>query len=207
MYKDVADFAMVYILEAHATNEWPINNLPEGVSSLNQHVTLQDRQDACKLFQQTYSSLLHPQMKIVLDGAENQFNELYPSWPFRLWILDKDMIIRFKGMANANSGYNVNLQEIALWLRNYSIQIQRPEDIIRNYSFYKPPQAIIPFVEPDHESIVEVVDEVETAVTIGLDQKSNDLTPVPLPLINNPEDQTTNEQRVVEEDILIPDEQ
>jgi len=107
---------MVYILEAHASDEWPINNLPDGVSCLNQHVTLQDRQEACQLFKQSYPNSLHTELKIVLDGPDNEFNKEYPSWPFRLWIIGKDKRIEFKGMADAESGYNVNLERIKTWL-------------------------------------------------------------------------------------------
>lgn len=118
---------MVYILEAHASNEWPINNLPEGVSCLNQHVTLQDRQEACQLFQQTYSNLLHTELKIALDGSDNEFIKKYPSWPFRVWIIGKDKDIRFKGMANVDSGYNINLRQIESWLKNYESDEYTPQ--------------------------------------------------------------------------------
>lgn len=116
-YHNIANFAMVYILEAHATNEWPINNLPEGIESLNQHITLQDRQNAVQLFIHHYSNIIHDKMKIVLDNSDNEFNSQYPSWPFRVWILNDEKEIVFKGMANANSGYHVNLLDVKYWLQ------------------------------------------------------------------------------------------
>lgn len=111
---------MVYILEAHASNEWPINNLPPNVEYLNQHITLEDRQNAAKLFQNTYGELLHPKMKFYLDSPTNEFNTIYPSWPFRVWIINKHKKIELKGMANADIGYTVNLFQIRRWIHNYN---------------------------------------------------------------------------------------
>lgn len=63
-------------------------------------------------------------MKIVLDNSNNDFNSQYPSWPFRVWIINETQRIEYKGMANANSGFDVNLCDIKCWLDNYALRLE-----------------------------------------------------------------------------------
>jgi hypothetical protein len=106
-------------LEAHATNEWPINNLPDGVNALNQATTLQERIDAAKLFKNIYSANIHPKTSLVVDGADNAFNDAYPSWPFRVWILHEGMVA-LKAMSTTD-GSNLEVADVERWLVQFRL--------------------------------------------------------------------------------------
>lgn len=110
-------FVMVYILEAHATDEWPIGNIPEGVPRLDQHTNLPERLQAAQLFQRIYGSSLHPSMSMVVDGPANAFNKAFPSWPFRVWMID-DRKVLFKGMTTDN-GDNLDTTPLEDLLRDH----------------------------------------------------------------------------------------
>jgi hypothetical protein len=64
--------------------------------------------------------MLHEKLTVVIDNVSNDFNAQYPSWPFRVWIIDQNQRIAFKGMANANSGFDINLSHVQNWLRALS---------------------------------------------------------------------------------------
>lgn len=104
----------IYILEAHATNEWPVNNLPEGINELNQATTLLERIAAANLFKRTYGSQLHPNVRLIVDGENNEFNSTYASWPFRVWILDEGRVA-FKAMSTRD-GSNLETTAVRKWL-------------------------------------------------------------------------------------------
>jgi len=87
-YAGRVQFTFVYILEAHATDEWPIASIND---QLPQHKSLRDRMEAASLFQQSYP--LDPSIELVLDNEENEFNATYPSWPFRYWIVHDGRIV------------------------------------------------------------------------------------------------------------------
>jgi hypothetical protein len=94
---------------------------------LNQHITLEDRQNAFQLFQNHYGTLLHEHTTLLLDNPQNDFNTAYPSWPFRVWIVDETQHLAYKGMANADSGFSINLEDVKNWLRIFvsrQLQIQ-----------------------------------------------------------------------------------
>mmetsp|Transcript_39407 Transcript_39407/g.68288 ORF Transcript_39407/g.68288 Transcript_39407/m.68288 type:complete len:123 (-) Transcript_39407:52-420(-) len=81
-YHFVAQFAFVYILEAHAQDEWPV---PCECTDVKQHQTMQDRAQAAHLLVKEYP--LHPKLNLLLDNIQNEFNNTYASWPFRYWII------------------------------------------------------------------------------------------------------------------------
>ncbi|XP_064606199.1 type I iodothyronine deiodinase-like [Liolophura sinensis] len=90
-YRQRASFLMVYILEAHAKDEWPL-----GVerSSLPQHLTHKDRVAALrKLLSEdkhgTFSEDLNCEsgIPVVVDTMENKFNELFAAWPERAYVI------------------------------------------------------------------------------------------------------------------------
>lgn len=68
-------------------------------------------------------------MSLFLDSPTNEFNTIYPSWPFRVWIIDEKKQIRFKGMAGTDTGYNVNLFPVRSWIRNYHLNTSSEQAI------------------------------------------------------------------------------
>ena len=81
-YQAHARFAFVYILEAHAVDEWPVRCTN---ADLPQHKCLADRATAADRLRRDYP--LHPQLHLLLDNEHDDFQHTYPSWPFRYWVL------------------------------------------------------------------------------------------------------------------------
>ena len=92
-YGSKITFVFIYILEAHATDEWRVDSINTEVA---QHKTINDRAQAANKFLSMFP--LHKDMKFVLDNEKNEFNEVYSSWPFRYWILNPDNTFRTKMM-------------------------------------------------------------------------------------------------------------
>jgi hypothetical protein len=101
-------------MEAHASDEWPIGNLPEGVV-LNQHTSTEDRLAAAHMFQKNNN--LHPEIRLLVDPIDNSFNQTYQSWPTRAWVINADGNVSYKSMPGDGSGSCVNLTELSTALK------------------------------------------------------------------------------------------
>lgn len=79
---------LVYIMEAHATDEWPILDTE---TTFTQHKTLEERRRAVEFTCDSYpileSSEGFGEGHIFLDTIDNRFNTDFSSWPLRYWIL------------------------------------------------------------------------------------------------------------------------
>jgi len=78
-YGHLVNFLCVYIMEAHALDQWPLGKY----STKTQHKTLQDRLEAAKQFQQANNF----KPTLVVDEIDNNFNSVYAAWPERGWII------------------------------------------------------------------------------------------------------------------------
>ncbi|KAL8178639.1 UNVERIFIED_CONTAM: Type I iodothyronine deiodinase [Gekko kuhli] len=82
-----ADFLVIYIEEAHASDEWAFkNNIP-----IKSHRTLQDRIQAAQILLKE-----HPLCPVVLDTMENLSSSKYAALPERLYVLQRGKIV-YKG--------------------------------------------------------------------------------------------------------------
>lgn len=81
-YHQRAVFSFIYIMEAHAVDEWPVRC---EYQDIKQHTSMVERAEAAKLLQDEFP--LHPHMHLVLDNIQNHFNTAYASWPFRYWVV------------------------------------------------------------------------------------------------------------------------
>ncbi len=79
------EFVVVYILEAHAEDEWPINSSrhhPNGkVVRVTQHKTMEERFAAAREFNEVYG--ISKYSRLLVDTMDNAFNEQFAAWPFR----------------------------------------------------------------------------------------------------------------------------
>src|SRR6266542_1529236 len=88
-YKSKADFCMIQIREAHASDVWPIGNIVE----IKEHCTLEERLEAAnKMIQGTDLKI-----PVLADTMDNNFLELYSPWPFRFFVI-VDGILKLVGM-------------------------------------------------------------------------------------------------------------
>lgn len=82
-----ANWALIYTMEAHASDEWPISSARYEPSrrpvSIPQHRTDGERLQAAQTFQSTFQ-LPFP---VCVDGIENDFEKHFCTWPFRFYIL------------------------------------------------------------------------------------------------------------------------
>lgn len=97
---------LVYICEAHASDEWPIGSQ----FCVEQHKTVQERAAAATECLDALDCQIFP---TVLDSMENSFNELYACWPLRYYLIDNGVIEHVPQPKGA--AYNV--LEIDHWLR------------------------------------------------------------------------------------------
>ena len=109
-YHSDVQFLFVYILEAHAADEWPIGELePE----IPQHRTVQDRLQAAASFLAKHP--LPASVLLAVDNEANDFVDLYCSWPFRYWVVDQGRVA-LKCMPD---GDQVDLVALERWLMAY----------------------------------------------------------------------------------------
>lgn len=119
LYHQSINFLFVYILEAHAEDEWPIssarwtpNNIPvryDQTRTIEQRIKV--AQDFCRDFQ--------VQMPLVLDKpGDDLFEKLYASWPVRIYILDQEHRLIYKAQPAENM---LELNELRSWLNSTTI--------------------------------------------------------------------------------------
>lgn len=85
----VADFAYVYVEEAHACDEWPLGS----VESHPQPKTEAARLALARRFAREYAAPAHaaaaaPPIPVLVDRLDNAFNQAYAVWPERLFVLE-----------------------------------------------------------------------------------------------------------------------
>eukprot|EP01035_Chromulina_nebulosa_P017209 gene17209-22730_t len=93
----VAYFLTIYIAEAHARDEWWMP-------------TTENAQDAAKSFQKDFN---YP-CEVISDSMKNEVYENYDSWPERLYIIEKGIIVYQGGMGP----FDYKLAEVKDWLIN-----------------------------------------------------------------------------------------
>lgn len=75
---------LVYIAEAHASDEWPINSTRLGGpgNALAQHKTLEDRRAAARRLRAALPCLAN--VETHLDGMDDAHMRAYAAWPTRM---------------------------------------------------------------------------------------------------------------------------
>jgi len=115
-FKDIANFVAVYIAEAHAQDEWPLGKKV----CVMKHKTIEDRLSVARAFQKDYDF----QIPILVDLIDNNFDELYSSWPERFYIID-GFKMSLVGFPSTEFGYDRNF--LINWL-NYRRSILKEID-------------------------------------------------------------------------------
>jgi len=110
-FSGIADFLTVYILEAHAVDEWPLGNEVQ----IKQHQTLEERISAAKRFITHYDFTV----PLVVDSIDNSFNNVFAAWPERFYIINEGKLayIAHPGVNGENTEmWHV---EVRNWLLSY----------------------------------------------------------------------------------------
>jgi hypothetical protein len=119
-YKDVADFRIVYIKEAHAADSsWPV---PYAIrKDLNQPTTYKDR---C-----TIATMLVEDKRLTIpmlvDEIDDNVNELYLALPNRVFLVRKDGRLAVAA-SRGPMGFPPALKEAEEWLSAYAASGEEP---------------------------------------------------------------------------------
>ena len=108
-YADVAEFAFVYIKEAHPEDEWQMDSNEEDEIVYNQPMTFAERLGLA----QTFVSEMDVKTTTLVDDISNTANACYSAWPERIYIVDTEGKIVFKG---GMGPFYFNPEEIAEFL-------------------------------------------------------------------------------------------
>jgi hypothetical protein len=97
LYCNSINFRFVYILEAHAQDEWPICSARWSPTEMpikyNQTRTVEERLIVAKDFIRDFDF----QIPIVIDKPEeNLFEKFYAPWPVRIYVIDKEHRLTYK---------------------------------------------------------------------------------------------------------------
>jgi hypothetical protein len=96
-YINHLNFRFVYILEAHAEDEWPISSSrwcsDDKPIRYNQTRTLDERLRATTDFRRDFQI----EMPLVIDRPDsNLFEQYYAPWPVRIYLIDREHRLIYK---------------------------------------------------------------------------------------------------------------
>lgn len=89
--KGHVDIIFVYIVEAHAIDEWPISsgryNRGRGPVSVSQPTSNEERLALANKFRSDFDCLEIP---MLVDPIQNEFEKKYAPWPLRFYGVDEN---------------------------------------------------------------------------------------------------------------------
>lgn len=111
-YKDRVDFFLVYIREAHPSDGWQVrSNIDDNLEYLEPK-TENERTEMANVCMIDLGFT----MPILIDNMQNEVDDKYAALPERLYVLDKDGKVFFRGIMGSR-GFDVDT-----WLK--AIQTQ-----------------------------------------------------------------------------------
>lgn len=108
-YSEIADFVLVYIEEAHATDGWGFLSNPH---QIKRHRNLEERIDAAKFLM----TLVDIPCEVVVDEISNRACKEYGALPDRLYIVQRNIIV-YQGKFGPT---HYNVDAVAEWLTQTS---------------------------------------------------------------------------------------
>jgi len=91
--KDRARFLLVYVREAHANDEWTMDDNEERGLSIRQPLSHAERIDAAKCCVAEEKL----DMPSAVDGLDDRVKDLYGGWPDRLYVIDAAGRVAYQG--------------------------------------------------------------------------------------------------------------
>eukprot|EP00873_Tetraselmis_striata_P033586 jgi/Tetstr1/453850/TSEL_004011.t1 len=101
----VADFLLVYISEAHATDGWRLGSV---VTTRRQHRSLEERCAAATAMVEAEG--LAGAVPVVVDSMANVVRDAYAAWPERLFIIQDGLLVHLQ-RADAAGGVDLLAEE------------------------------------------------------------------------------------------------
>ena len=119
-YKEHADFLTIYVREAHPTDEWQMRaNLKDDVCYA-QPKNLAGRVTIANDFIQRF----HYPVPFGIDDMSNAANDAYSAWPERLYVIEPNGRIGYRG---GMGPFNYNPKELRAWLAARYGEVKHPE--------------------------------------------------------------------------------
>jgi len=109
-FAEKCNFVMVYLMEAHAADEWPLGTKV----TINQHKTNKERIDAATDLKEKYKI----NFPLVVDGIENTFHKTYAAWPERYFIVDKAGKLAHIAVPGPMGYTSAHIDQVQEWLEN-----------------------------------------------------------------------------------------
>lgn len=92
-YQDYVQFLLIYIREAHPTDGWQIQaNLRDGVLLASAKTLEQKQENATQCVRK-----LDIRFPTLIDELDNRVEQAYSAWPDRLYLIDLEGRVAFKG--------------------------------------------------------------------------------------------------------------
>ncbi len=92
-YADRAEFLYVYIKEAHPEDEWQMGSNEEEGVVYRQPKTLEER----RALAQEFIATMDVETTTLVDDIQNTANACYAAWPERIYVIDTEGRIAYKG--------------------------------------------------------------------------------------------------------------
>jgi hypothetical protein len=108
-YKDRVRVLTVYIKEAHPTDEWRLDSNDDAQICYLQPQSTPGRIDIANDFVQRFEY----DIPLLVDSIHNLANEAYAAWPERLYIIDEQRRIAYKG---GMGPFDFHPEEVEAWL-------------------------------------------------------------------------------------------
>jgi len=119
-YRDIAEFRLVYINEAHAADSsWPVQYAKD--KGINDHEDIEDRCTTAKLLMDE-KALTIP---CLVDGMDNKVNKAYSAWPDRIFLIRTDGRLAIAADRGPR-GYKPALVEVEKWLKTFRAEGAEP---------------------------------------------------------------------------------
>lgn len=106
-YQEIAEFAIIYIEEAHPNDTW---NFKTQVM-VDSHRTIDDRIEAANKLH-----MLRPDIPMYIDTMDDKLNTAFGALPERLYIILDNVVVYQGGMGPF--GYNLN--SVQNWLNDHA---------------------------------------------------------------------------------------
>jgi len=119
-YKDRADFLTVYVREAHPADEWQMKSNVKDDVCYAQPRKLSDRLAIANDFIKRFQFPL----PFGVDDMKNAANDAYAAWPERLYIIDENGKIAYRG---GMGPFNYHPSEVRTWLATRYGEVKHPE--------------------------------------------------------------------------------
>jgi len=97
------DFLQLYIVEAHAYDEWPAGD----TLRIPQPKTLPQRCHLARLLLEKEAGMRKQKTQTVVDGMGNAFHEAYAAWPVRFYVVDPLRLLSYVAQPSSTYSYSV----------------------------------------------------------------------------------------------------